>query len=91
MQEREPPRLVQVDSDDEEVPQRREDEADVGVKEGACGTNLWHSACKSADGCCHQDLADGRAKKKPILPVPDFLQGSTAGGGQGSRKVSADF
>ncbi|CAE7292539.1 Art7 [Symbiodinium natans] len=47
-----------VDSDEEEAPQRREDDADVGVK----------------------DLAEGR-KKKPVLPVPDFLQGSTAGGG----------
>ncbi|OLP79685.1 hypothetical protein AK812_SmicGene40008 [Symbiodinium microadriaticum] len=50
---------VQVDSDEEEAPQRREDEADVGVK----------------------DLAEGKTKKKPVLPVPDFLQGSTAGGG----------
>ncbi|CAE6959877.1 Art7 [Symbiodinium sp. CCMP2592] len=48
-----------VDSDEEEAPQRREDEADVGVK----------------------DLAEGKTKKKPVLPVPDFLQGSTAGGG----------
>ena len=30
-------------------------------------------------GC--EDLAEGKTKKKPVLPVPDFLQGSTAGGG----------